>query len=320
MKKILVTGGTGYLGGRISSYLKDKFKNIDIILTVEEKTNLPSWSKEFEIRTMNLLDEKSIESSVEGIDSIIHLAALNEIVCAKDPDLAFKVNVEGTKKIIDAGVKCSLENFVYLSTFHGYGLGSGTNITEKSVGSPTHPYAITKREAEKIVLDISKDKKINSLIFRLSNGFGYPMDEKIDRWTLIINDLCKQLITTKKIVLNSSGKQHRDFISIGNITRALEHFMNIGPESWKGEIYNLGGEQSLSILDVAHRVIRNYESLYTETIEEVSTKNDDTQNISPIEYSIEKLKSTGFKLVDDMDKEIIQCLKKCEHFVDKGGF
>ena len=318
---ILITGGLGYIGGRIASYFKEKAPESRIFLTTRNKNKaLPSWTDKFTVLQMNLLDEDSIANCLENrdIDVIIHLAAFNEIDSIKDPALALEVNTKGTYKLSSVANEKKINRFVYFSTFHVYGETSSAVITEETPTRPFHPYAITHRAAEDFVAFLNRYHKMKTLIFRLSNGYGYPMDMDINRWTLVFNDLCKQAVISGRIVLKSSGKQHRDFISLHDIARAVYHSLYAVPDRWGDGLYNLGGNCSMSILDVAEKISDVYKTKYKKEILEIKTGQNDRGSITPepVKYSIEKIAKTGFTLKGDMISEIERTMDVCEGFVE----
>lgn len=318
---ILITGGLGYIGGRIASYLKEKETDFRIFLTTRDKDRkLPLWADKFTVQQMNLLDEDSIANCLKNrsIDVIIHLAALNEIDSIKDPELALEVNTKGTYKLLNVANAHNVNQFIYFSTFHVYGETSRSVITEETPTRPFHPYAITHRAAEDFVTFFNRYHKMKTLIFRLSNGYGYPMDMDINRWTLIFNDLCKQAVTSGRIVLKSSGKQYRDFISLHDVARAVYHFLFAVPDKWGDGLYNLGGDCSMSILEVAKRISNVYRTKYSKNILEIKTGQDDSDSITskPVNYSVEKIAETGFTLKGDMISEIERTMHVCERFVE----
>lgn len=321
MKNILITGGLGYLGGRIASFIKGKKPDTNIFLTTRNKNmGLSSWTGNFTVLQMNLLDEASIDECFKGkdIDLIIHLAALDEINSMKDPELAIEVNTKGTYRLLKAAETNRVNNFIYFSTFHVYGKTSDSIITEETHTKPFHPYAITHRAAEDFVTFFNHYHGMKTLIFRLSNGYGYPMNKNINRWTLVFNDLCKQAVTSGRIILKSSGKQHRDFISLHDISEAVYHFLFIAPDKWGDGLYNLGGDCSMSILNVAEKISNVYKTKYKREILEIKTGQieNGSINLEPVKYSIEKLKKSGFNLNKDMDQEILKTMEVCEEFIN----
>jgi len=312
--KILITGGMGYLGGRIADFLKRNHHETTIILGTHRKSqDIPNWAKSFQVVYMDICDTSSIEEAVEGLDTIIHLAALNEQDSFRDIESAWQINALGTQGLLSAASRKGVQRFVYFSTFHVYGDCKGP-IAENSPAQPHHPYAATHRAAEDMVHFYQRYKNMNTLTLRLSNGFGYPMDAGINRWTLVFNDLCRQAMTSEKMVLKSSGKQHRNFITLHDVAAAVGHFLFTVPEKWGDGLYNLGGDESLSIEEVANTIARVYEKKYGKPIPIKITGKDNGETHDPVHFNIDKLKQTGFQLTGSMEKEIEQTLSLCEVF------
>jgi len=316
---VLITGGLGYVGGRIANYLKEKEPNSSIFLTTRNKDRkLPSWVDKFTVLEMDLLNEDSITSCLQNreIDVIVHLAAVNEIDSIKDPELARKVNTDGTYKLLNIA-KEKVDRFIYFSTFHVYDKTVDSVITEETPTKSSHPYATTHRAAEDHVTFFNNHHKMKTLILRLSNGYGYPMDTGVNRWTLVFNALCKQVITSGRIVVESSGKQHRDFISLHDVARAVYHYLFLAPDKWTESLYNLGGNCSMSILNVANKIADAYKAKYNKKMVEVKTGQGSEGSMppKPLNYSIDKITKTGFALKGDMSEEIEKTLSICEEFV-----
>ena len=313
--KILITGGLGYLGGRIADSLKRNHPESTIILGTSRKiSESPNWAKAFSIVQLNTLDSDSIEKAVSNdIHAIIHLAALNEHDSFNDVKSAWETNTLGTQALLSAASQKQILKFIYFSTFHVYGDCLG-EITEDSPTRPYHPYAATHRAAEDMVRFYQRYKNMNTLALRLSNGFGYPMDSEVNRWTLIFNDLCRQAMTSGEMVIKSSVKQHRDFIALHDVAAAVNHFLLINSEKWDDGLFNLGGDCSFSILEVAKIIATVYEKKYGKPVPIQIAGKDNGERHSPVHFNIDKLKKTGFRLTGNMEKEIEQTLSLCEKF------
>jgi len=113
------------------------------------------------------------------------------------------------------------------------------------------------------------------------------------------------------------GKQHRDFISLYDVARAVCHFLFTVPVRWGDGLYNLGGNCSMSILDVANKISDVYKTKYKKEKLEIKTGQNDSGSITlePVKYSIEKIAKTGFTLKGDMISEIERTMDVCEGFV-----
>jgi UDP-glucose 4-epimerase len=311
--KILITGGLGYLGGRIADSLKRNHPESTIALGTSRKfSEAPDWAKAFQIVQLNLLDPASIEKAVSNdISVVIHLAALNEHDSLKNIEAAWKTNTLGTQALLSAAGQKQILKFIYFSTFHVYGDCQG-EITEDSPTRPYHPYAATHRAAEDMVRFYQRYKDMETLTLRLSNGFGYPMDPGVNRWTLIFNDLCRQAMTSGEMVIKSSGKQHRDFIALYDVAAAVDHFLFKNPEKWDDGLFNLGGDCSFSILEIAKIIATVYKKKYGKSVSIQITGKDNEDRYDPVHFNIDKLKKTGFHLTGNMEKEIEQTLSLCE--------
>lgn len=315
MENILITGGLGYLGGRIANYLASRHPPSKIFLTTSNKErSLPSWTKDFSVVEMDVGNPASINKCMQYVqfDSIIHLAALNEIDSLSNPLRAYHINTIGTYHLANAAKMNGINRIIYFSTFHVYGPQKpGQVITEMTPTLGIHPYAATHRAAEDIISYFKSYQGLETLVFRLSNGFGYPMDSHVNRWTLVMNDLCRQAVTQGRMVLKTSGRQHRDFIALTDVARAVELFLFDRRDKWDDGIYNLGGDHSMSILEVAKRIADCYEKYFDKRVDlVVGTSNEENKDV--IQFSIEKLKACDFIPTADMDKEILGTLEVCK--------
>lgn len=312
---ILITGGLGYIGGRLCQYLDNSSEN-DLRLLVRKNSIIPKWAQNRTMATGDVLDISSLKKACENIDTVIHLAALNEIDSAKNPLEALRVNGEGTLNLMNAAIINKVKRFIYFSTFHVYGLNASGNITEKILPLPVHPYAITHHVSEDFIRMATYKKELEGVILRLSNGFGYPAHARVNRWSLVVNNLCLQAVLNKKIILRTSGKQYRDFITLTDVSRCVDHILTIDTSKLDREqcIYNLGGESSVTILGIAKLIKERCEEILDIYPEIVIGKDDPTNTVleKPVIYNIDKIKKTGFRLISNVNEELDKTLLFCE--------
>lgn len=309
---LLITGGLGYLGGRIANYLAAEASQLSLrLMTHRDKDCAPDWARHQDLIHADLLDYESLQSAVEGIDAVLHLAALDEAESQRDPDLALDVNGKGTHRLLQACQNQGVKRFIYMSTFHVYGPAAPQPITEQTPPRPIHPYAITHRLAEDFVNWYKHTSEMETLVLRLSNGYGYPSDPHVQRWNLVFNDLCKQAVQKKEIRLRSQGTQQRDFVSITDISRGIHHFLGLPSGAWEDGLFNFGGECSMSILQVAQYVASEYSPRYGEKIPVITGEAEDPHAARPVNFSIEKLRKTGFSPVGNMAEEVRRTFDIC---------
>lgn len=314
--KVLITGGTGYLGGRIAANLavENKFLLRVTVPPGADKQRPPLPGNE--IVVMDLSNDQQIHEACQGVDCIIHLAAMNEIECAADPEGALTVNGLGTLKLIRKAEAFGVKRLIYMSTAHVYGSPLVGTLTEASLPRPVHPYAITHRVAEDFVFSAVSHRSLEGIVIRLSNALGSPLHSQVNRWSLVANDLCRQVVCTGKIKLNSSGVQQRDFISITDVCAAIRHFIEL-PVNQSGDgLFNLGGDKSISIIELAETISERSQAIwgFKPSINRPSVEPEEKVGLG-LNYSMEKLKSTGFELKGSIQDAIDETLLFCaNHF------
>ena len=308
---LLLTGGTGYLGGRLAKALSATGWRLR--LAFHPRLESPSaWTHDYEQLPMDLCSTDGFARACEGVTSILHLGGLNEIESLANPEQATLVNTVGTLRLLSAAESAGVTRFLFLSTAHVYGAPLVGTFSESTLTRPTHPYAISKRSAEDYVLAAHDRGALTGIVVRLSNAFGCPADPDIRRWTLIVNDLCRQAVVNRKLVLRSSGLQRRDFVTITDVWRAVEHLLTQPSKRLGDGLFNLGGENPMRIIDVAELVAgRCAKALgfYPEIARHEPALGEESQQL---QYQIDKLKATGFRLKGDTDSEIDSTLQLCE--------
>lgn len=312
VRRVLITGGLGYVGGRLARTLV-RDASVMLRLGTRRPEAVPGELAGCHPTPFDLMDDAQVNAACEGMDTVVHLAAVNEIVSAADPDLAVRVNTLGTLRLLRAAERCGVRRFIFFSTAHVYGAPLEGVITERSLARPIHPYAITHRGGEDFVLASHDAGRIEGVVVRLSNGFGAPAFPQVDRWTLLANDLCRQAVEARVLTLRSSGLQWRDFIALEDVARATRHLIFADTATLGDGLFNLGGRHSVRVLGLAEHVAARTEATlgYRPEIRRPAptAKNE---GAVPLDYRIDKLTATGFALIGDLDAEIDATLSMCE--------
>ena len=309
---VLITGGLGYVGGRVSKYLADNTDYKIRITTRQNEAQVPDGLRNGEIIQADLTSEEDLNSACTGVRYIVHLAALNEIESSTNPELALTINGLGSLSLLRAAEKAGVERFIYFSTAHVYGAPLQGLITEKTLPRPVHPYAITHKTAEDFVLAAHDRKALTGIVLRFSNGFGVPMRPNVDRWTLLVNDLCRQAVTIRRLVLRSAGSQKRDFVTLLDVSRTVSHFLSLPVDQCDDGLFNLGGECSLRIIDMVELISKRCHKVLGFKPEIIRPVLLPDEPPPVLDYCIEKLKSTGFVLNKNMNAEIDATLLFCQ--------
>lgn len=308
--RILITGGLGYLGGRIAKYIAAHCGISPLLGSREDSAVSPTWLPHAKVVRMDWDSIEQLESVCVHADTVVHLAAMNENDCAVDPVGALLVNGVATVRLVEAAARAKVRRFIYLSTAHVYGAPLAGCITEKTLPRPRHPYATSHRAAEDSILAAYDSKQFTAAILRLSNGFGAPAQAKVNRWTLLVNDLCRQAVVQQRLVLRSAGLDQRDFITLEDVARAIVHIAVV-PESHIGDgVFNVGSGQAVRVIEMAEAIAQRCQAIlgFQPPIIKPESTNSVTQNL---DYRIDKLLATGFTLQGSINDEIDATLRLC---------
>ncbi len=311
-QNIFITGGLGFVGGRLSLFLQNAHEFNVTVSTRKKKEDLPSDFIKTDIRTINYFSLKENEKLklLKKTDTIIHLAALNEVDCVKFPEKAIDFNIRETLNLIKTAQKAGVKNFIYFSTVHVYSSPLFGVLNEKTNCRAAHPYSITHKAAEDFILAERDKTDINATVIRLSNSFGPPAFDTSDRWTLLVNDICKQAVIEKKIHLRSNGEQKRDFITLEDVEHAIYLILHKKKTDLFDGIINLASEKAIKVIEIAKIVQNEFQKLYTQKISiEKSDKKD--FNNDNLKIDISRIKTIGFKPKNDFEKEISDMLRFC---------
>ena len=304
---ILVTGGSGYLGGNLCKLLRSYSDNK--VFSASRK--LTKYSHDNEI-VIDWLSQDSLRHCCTDKDVIIHLAAMNAQDCLASPIDAIHINVIGTANLLRAAQDAGVKRFVYISTAHVYGSPLEGNITEDTLPFPIHPYATSHLAAEDLVLAAHRKGEIEGVVLRLSNAFGAPRNVDVNCWSLLFNDLCRQAILEKKITLNSTGMQRRDFVPVTDVCRAICHMLSLPLQHFVKPVFNVGGNWAPTVFEAALLVADRIELKlgYRPMLHRLQPLLD--LKSSDLRYCIDRLSDTGFCLTTDRLQELDHLIEFCK--------
>ena len=261
--KYLITGASGLLGGRLSSFLEKKgcqiikgTRNLEFI----NSSNYSNWVfTDFD-------DFNYLKNICKGVDCVIHAAGPNAEECQRNPLSTFNFYSQKTKNFVEAAKAAHIKKFIFLSTAHVYDNNFQGSISEKSPTLNRHPYALANLEGERVVRKIFGSSPEDSLILRLSNIFGFPINKEVDCWSLFINNICKEIVINQTITINSNPLIKRDFISLIDFCELISRLSDAKFKFRKNNIINFGSEKSISLLEAAKLIKKNYCSRYQKDV------------------------------------------------------
>ena len=250
--RILITGGLGFVGGRLAVHLAQAGHRL--VLGSRNAVDPPAWLSQAEVAKIEWEDTAALVRCCMGVDIVIQAAGMNAQDCANDPVAALTFNGVATARLVAAASRAGVQRIIYLSTAHVYARSLMGTITEDTCPRNLHPYATSHLAGEQAVLGATQCGKMQGIVLRLSNAFGAPMNNNVNCWMLLVNDLCRQALLTHKLILQSSGQQQRDFIPMTDVCRVVERFAVASGDDSPTGIFNIGAGESQSVLSIAQTI------------------------------------------------------------------
>jgi UDP-glucose 4-epimerase len=307
--RILITGGFGFLGGRLGQHLSQVGHHV--VLGSRNASDPPNWLPYAEVAKIDWNDTRALAHTCNGVDVLIHTAGMNAQDCATNPVAALEVNGLATARLLDAAIRCSVKRFIYLSTAHVYASPLIGSISEETCPRNLHPYATSHLAGENVVLGANHRGEIKGCVLRLSNVFGAPMHKEVNCWMLLVNDLCRQVVTERKLTLNTTGLQRRNFLTLEDFCSVLIHVIGLHKKQFSGQIFNVGGNWTPRIIDMVELIRSRCTEVLGFTPDII--RPESAEEIMPLDlnYRTNGLIASGFKSSMNVNAEIDATLLFC---------
>ena len=245
--KILITGGAGYVGTRLSNYLYMRGHDVRVLDTLIYGNQ--GLYKNIQIMCGDIRDAVACERAVKDTDVVYHLAAIsNDPTGDLDPQLTRHVNFHGTRTMLEAAVQSTVKRFIFASSSSVLGIQEGENVTEETTPNPLTPYSTTKLEAEQSVQNYA-GKQLTTVAIRPATICGPSPRQRFD---LAVNALTASAFFDEKITVYG-GDQKRPITTISDMIYLYEHLLTVPDELINGEVFNAGWENK-TILQIAEMI------------------------------------------------------------------
>ncbi|MBT2722767.1 dTDP-glucose 4,6-dehydratase [Bacillus sp. ISL-46] len=259
-KKLLVTGGAGFIGGNFVQHMINKYPQYGIY-NLDGLTYAGDLTKHREIEKMenyhfmkaDIADREAILPlfEKEKFDYVVHFAAESHVDRSiTDPEIFVRTNVLGTQVLLDAAKQIEVTKFVHVSTDEVYGeleLDSSTLFTEETPLQPNSPYSASKASSDFLVRAYHETFGLPVNITRCSNNYGpFHFPEKLIPLTI------SRVVNNQKVPVYGDGKNIRDWLHVHDHCAALDLVLH---EGVTGEVYNIGGHNERTNLEVVKTII-----------------------------------------------------------------
>lgn len=308
--KILITGGAGFIGSHLSEYLLEQGHTVLVIDdlstgSIENIIHLKGHPR-FEYVIDSILNTRVSAELVDRSDIIYHLAAAVGVrLIVESPVQTIETNIKGTETILDLAGKKKKKTVVF-STSEVYGKSKKIPFSEDDdlvMGSTTRSrwsYACSKAIDEFLALAYWKEKKLPTIIIRLFNTVG---PRQTGQYGMVIPTFVQQALEGRPLTVYGDGKQTRCFCHVQDVVKAI---FKLGvDERALGQVFNVGSDEEVSILELARRVLDTtgssspiriipYAEAYEEGFEDMLKRRPDLTKINKIigyrpEYNLDKI-------------------------------
>ena len=247
-KRILITGGCGFIGSHLSRKLSENNKVV-VIDNQLHGNKIKKKYKNIKIIKGDICDLNLLHKTTKNIDVIFHLAAyLGVDFVSKNNVKTMEVEFEGTKNVCKAAITNGIKKIIYTSTSGVYGkLNYQKDVKENDVIAPYSAYAMAKRNSEIYLKYFSMENNITSLIVRLFNVYGEGQDSR-----MVIPRFFNQAINNKDITIYGDGKQTRDFTYIEDCISSIIKISNLKKN--KTDIFNVSKGKQENIIELAKMI------------------------------------------------------------------
>ena len=259
-KKILVTGGAGFIGGNFVQYMVKKYPeyeiyNLDLLTYAGDLTKHRGIENEpnYHFIKSDIADRDSILTlfKKEKFNYVVHFAAESHVDRSiTNPEIFVITNVLGTLVLLDASKHIGVTKFVHISTDEVYGdldFDPTTFFTEDTPLQPNSPYSASKASSDLLVRSYHETFGLPVNITRCSNNYGpYHFPEKLIPLTI------SRVVNDQKVPVYGDGKNIRDWLHVLDHCAAIDLVLH---EGVTGEVYNIGGHNERTNLEVVKTII-----------------------------------------------------------------
>lgn len=298
MGSVLITGGAGFIGSHLTERLAKKGDSIIVVdnLSRGNLGNLSGILNEIEFVRKDITDYDVMKELVKDSDVVFHFASLSRVMPSiENPELCFRVNVQGTEVIARL---CSKYNkrLIFSSSREVYGTVEYIPADEKHILHPENPYGASKVCGEKIIEAYSKCYGLKYAILRLTNVFG---ERDFDR---VIPTFIEKALKNQDLVVYG-GEQILDFIHVNDVVRAFLKAFEISDNI----IFNIGSGEGVKIIELA-KIIKEL----TKSKSEIVTKEKRKGEVERFVANAEEAKRfLGWALKISLREGVSRLLESC---------
>lgn len=256
MTKVLVTGGAGFIGSNLVDGLLREGYDVRVLdnFSTGRRENIEHLKKDIELIEGDMRDQEITDQAVDGIDMILHEAALPSVPRSiKAPVTSDAVNVGGTLKLLSSAQKAGVQRMIMASSSSIYGNTVELPKHEGMTPKPMSPYAVTKLTGEHYLRIYNELYGMETLAIRYFNVFG-PRQDPTSQYSGVIAKFMTAALEGTKYIVNGDGTQARDFTYIDNVVKG--NLLALKVPKLGGESVNVACGCKYTLLDLIDAINR----------------------------------------------------------------
>ena len=308
-RRVLLTGASGHVGGRLFKHLIET-GGIDaraqIRVAVRAGRPLPDWSSTAEVIRGDIAEPTVRENMLRDTHTVVHLATRG-FSARVSPTVAemndeYKVALE----LLRDAVRHGAQRFVYLSSIHAYGSALIGEVDDLTPAVPTTEYGRSRLRIERDLAESASGSACQTIIVRLTNSFGTPVQPRAETWNLLVHDICRQAAESDTIVLRSDARTCRDVMALRDVVEVLKRV--IESQTISNGTYLLASGITLQLADIAALVAR---LAHDELGKTCSVQFGEPGNETPPKFTLHshRLRELGIAIPQQRDEEIRDLLR-----------
>lgn len=241
MAKYLITGGAGFIGSHLAHALVERGDSVRVLDNFETglEKNLAAIRDRIELRVVDLCDADAVRSACEGVDYVLHQAALPSVPrSVKQPRPSHETNIGGTFNVLEGARQAGVKRLVYAASSSAYGNQPGFPRVETMNTQPLSPYAVQKLTGELYMQAYWKVYGLETVCLRYFNIFGArqvpdsPYSGVMARFILM-------MMRGERPTIFGDGEQGRDFTHVSNVVQANLLALGAPATSAAGRVFNV---------------------------------------------------------------------------------
>ncbi len=243
----LVTGGAGFIGSCLVRQLLNRGEQVRVLdnFSTGKEANLEEVESKIELVRADLCDLDAAQQAVEGVDYVLHQAAIPSVPRSVDRPLeSHAANATGTLVLLDAARRAKVRRLVYASSSSVYGANEELPKKESMRPEPLSPYAIAKLSAEQYCMAFHRLYGLETVALRYFNVFG-PRQDPTSNYSGVISRFIDALVGGKAPTIHGDGEQTRDFTYVDNVAEA--NLAACHSPRAAGRVYNIGCNTRTSV-------------------------------------------------------------------------